>query len=93
MILGLSEMEETGLDLIETGLWFRIPVMTLRTLTLHDFRNHTEQTFAFDKDIVVFVGGNGKGKTIVLKQRLLHYPPMHFRNTSRNVWMPAVMGI
>lgn len=67
MILGLSEMEETGLDLIETGLWFRIPVMTLRTLTLHDFRNHTEQTFAFDKDIVVFVGGNGKGKTNILE--------------------------
>jgi len=41
--------------------------MTLRTLTLHDFRNYTEQTFVFEKDIVVFVGGNGKGKTNILE--------------------------
>ena len=41
--------------------------MTLRTLTLHDFRNYTEQTFVFEKDRVVFVGGNGKGKTNILE--------------------------
>ena len=41
--------------------------MNLQALTLHDFRNYTEQTFSFDRDIVVFVGQNGRGKTNVLE--------------------------
>lgn len=41
--------------------------MNLQSLALHDFRNYTERTFTFDKNIVVFVGGNGRGKTNVLE--------------------------
>lgn len=42
-------------------------MMNLQSLTLHEFRNYTERTFEFDKNIVVFVGGNGRGKTNVLE--------------------------
>ncbi len=45
----------------------RILSMTIRSLLLYDFRNYVERTFSFDKDIVVFVGGNGKGKTNILE--------------------------
>jgi DNA replication and repair protein RecF len=41
--------------------------MNLQTLILHDFRNYVEQTFTFDRNIVVFVGQNGRGKTNVLE--------------------------
>ncbi len=41
--------------------------MTLRTLILHDFRNYKERVFEFEKNIVVLVGGNGRGKTNVLE--------------------------
>jgi DNA replication and repair protein RecF len=41
--------------------------MTLRTLLLQDFRNYTDQAFTFDRNIVVFVGGNGRGKTNILE--------------------------
>lgn len=41
--------------------------MNLQTLILHDFRNYAEQTFSFDRNIVVFVGQNGRGKTNVLE--------------------------
>lgn len=41
--------------------------MNIQSLILQDFRNYTDQTFAFDRNIVVFVGGNGRGKTNVLE--------------------------
>ena len=42
-------------------------MMNLQTLILHDFRNYVEQTFTFDRNTVVFVGQNGRGKTNVLE--------------------------
>lgn len=40
--------------------------MFLKNLTLYNFKNYTENTFAFSENINCFIGDNGEGKTNIL---------------------------
>ncbi|MEC9209465.1 MAG: DNA replication/repair protein RecF [Bacteroidota bacterium] len=45
--------------------------MFLKTLQLHQFKNHSESKFTFTKPVNCFVGNNGAGKTNILDA--IHY--------------------
>ena len=45
--------------------------MELKTLQLNQFKNHTQSSFTFSKQVNCFVGNNGAGKTNILDA--IHY--------------------